>query len=1101
VRVLAGVRGACVKIIFLLICVYAFGVVFVSGEVLFADFSETDLEGDMSWGQFMDNCDEGGTPYSSGGFFDSIDVHLVIDTDKETITGSLSGRGSSDSQYTHLYTQEYSFEGSISGSAKRVYWGGHLWNWEFEADVELDLSFSTSYRCNTPTDGEYNWISREETVHVTKLLTMSTASDDNKQFMNFGISWKNYDDQFSTPISFYLTHKNENDQRRAILPLEMPDPIDLSIEVGGPEYVGKGSNGEVFDLEVSGEQRGMVKKVYWYFRNWDESFGEYRWFETFEQTNLDELVIDSGKIAEWMNRVDQFGETSNNGKSLRMQVSVEFERDEYEWLLLTKGYNFTVTSGEVVEESRYKITGLNQPMKFIQVEIESNKGSHETFADEDGYFVIPPNLADSSEMDLSIKFAYQNKEKEYFRIYSGKVDEPEPLVLILLIKDGKIESAELDNHVGFNTITFKMSPAKLDDIVLDTYLLERGLHTYISIYHHITEALEFYTEHLGEDLTYKLPIGIYPFYEEGDRIAYLFNEAQVGIVFHVSESDHDSPNRPVNREYHEFSHYVMHSLYGFVPGASTLADSTNHDGYLNVDTGDSYSEGFAHFMSVIINEYYSEKSGIPYVPDQCGVMGSLEDNMMPWEKRGKGEEWAIAGVLWDLYDTDSHITKAVESKEVITGEMFDKMLIEADLNDNGKLDEFELAYHRMNPNWNRHSIFQQSYLENDKNGDELFDKEELESILRYEEEDLESYLNKADKNKNGVVDYDEALSYIGAQEFERFSKKISERDREWIANELKKSGSQTELDRIGFIQFSKTKQKVDETVIIPLNEIWSILRTPKKNFYEVYQAFIEKYPHLKMEIDKIFQAHGFWQDKNPGNGKLDENEPYRDTNKNGEYDEGEPFVDYPINGFKYDLGEVIGPAANYDRQERRSTVELPGQRVKVGNSVPFYRVTVVYYSDGINSSLVPLRIVEYEVENKDGFIYVPFPPEAYDAIISIEPVDVDFTRELKVSSIEFHHNYTDYVEKGYYVEHDFNIIGEIPDPPVNPYFVDFSREEQPPTDTETEPSPSPTQSPEPELSPSPSPKPESPGGIPGFPIEAIFMGMLLGVLLIWYSRR
>jgi hypothetical protein len=36
VRVLAGVRGACVKIIFLLICVYAFGVVFVSGEVLFA---------------------------------------------------------------------------------------------------------------------------------------------------------------------------------------------------------------------------------------------------------------------------------------------------------------------------------------------------------------------------------------------------------------------------------------------------------------------------------------------------------------------------------------------------------------------------------------------------------------------------------------------------------------------------------------------------------------------------------------------------------------------------------------------------------------------------------------------------------------------------------------------------------------------------------------------------------------------------------------------------------------------------------------------------------------------------------------------------------
>jgi len=28
-----------------------------------------------------------------------------------------------------------------------------------------------------------------------------------------------------------------------------------------------------------------------------------------------------------------------------------------------------------------------------------------------------------------------------------------------------------------------------------------------------------------------------------------------------------------------------------------------------------------------------------------------------------------------------------------------------------------------------------------------------------------------------------------------------------------------------------------------------------------------------------------------------------------------------------------------------------------------------------------------------------------------------------------------------------------------------------------------------------------PGGIPGFGIEAVLMGVLLSVLLIWYSRR
>jgi len=41
----------------------------------------------------------------------------------------------------------------------------------------------------------------------------------------------------------------------------------------------------------------------------------------------------------------------------------------------------------------------------------------------------------------------------------------------------------------------------------------------------------------------------------------------------------------------------------------------------------------------------------------------------------------------------------------------------------------------------------------------------------------------------------------------------------------------------------------------------------------------------------------------------------------------------------------------------------------------------------------------------------------------------------------------------------------------------------------------------PSPSPSPSPKPESPGGIPGFSIESVFVGVLLSVLMIWYSRR
>jgi len=1086
VRALAVIGRLFSRIFLVILFVSAFWVVGVSGEVLFADFTEADLEGSMSWGQFLDNCVEGGTPYNSGGFFDDIEMHLIVDTDKETVTGSLSG-GGSYSNNVNLYTQDYLFDGSISGTAKRTYWAGHMWEWVFEADVELDLSFSTSYRCNTATPGVYTWVSREETVHVTKMLRADTAADDNKQFGEFRISWKDYDEQYDTPISFTISYKNENEQRRAILPLEMPDPIDLSIEVSGPELIGKGSTGEVFRLDVSGEQQNMIKKVYWYLRDWDEGFGEYRWFKTFEQSNLNDLLIDSGEISEWMGRVNQFGESGVDGKSLRMQVSVEVQRDENEWILLTKGYNFTITSSEVVEEARYQITGLNQPLKFIQVEIESDKGAHETVTDKDGYFVIPPNIADASEIEVNINFVYQNNGKEYYKLLSGGGQE-DPVLLLLSVKNNLIDSVTLENHIGNNNVKLKASPTKLDDINLDVYLTsENGLNTYISIYQHTTEALEFYKDYLGEDLNYKLPIGIHPFEQPGEGIAYMYQEDKVGIVIYSVHSKHDSKYRPINREYHEFSHYAMHAIYGFLPGDPTTSESINHDGYLNPDTGDSYAEGFAHFMSVIINEYYMEKTGEPYDPDKCGAMGNLDDDMKPWEKNGRGEEWAIAGILWDLYDTDSHQTESKVAIEIELGDNFDKMLFEVDLDDNGKLETLELLYHVLTPLANRRGIYLRDYGEYDRNYDEVFDKEEIQYMFRLNEEGKTPFLEKADFDKDGEVNYDELFHYIGVQESERFSKQYTEAELESLIADMKKQGLPSEFDKQGWIDYNWKQLKQDESISLPFSEIWSILRTPKKNFYEVYQAFITKYPNHKTDIDSIFVKHGFWQDKNPGNGKIDENEPHIDKNNNDKLDEGEPFIDYPVDGFKYDIGEIIGPAADYIRQERKSTVELPGQKVKVDNSVPFFSVLIDYYSDGVNSSPVPLRIVEFEVENIDGYIYIPFPPEAYEAIITIEPIDVEFTRILQVSSQEFHQNYTDFVEQGFYVEHDFNVIGEIPEPPVNPYYVDFTSEEQPSTDTtETE-----TETPE---------EPDSQGGgIPSFPLVSMVLGV--SMLLLLYRKR
>ena len=344
--------------------VSAFCMAGVGAEVIVADFTENDLKGYMSWNNFLDNCVEGGTPYGGGTEFDSINVHLEIDTDKETLVGTLSG-GGRDDQYDHLYIQECSFVGTISGTAKRVYWAGYQWQWELKADVELDLSFSTSYRCLDDSTGEYYWKSREETVHITRVLTAPTSSDNNQEFMYFIINWGTPEQQ-ATPQTFFMTEKNDDERGRAILPLEMPDAVDLEVMVGGPEQIGRGDSGATFDLEVKGEDSDRVQKVHWYFYYFDEGFDEYRWFESFEREDLSDLAMDSSKIEDWMEYLDNYGKTVDGVKVLPMQLYVELEAGESEWLEVSKLFNFTLSSAHscrftlvVPEEMDVYPTGKN----------------------------------------------------------------------------------------------------------------------------------------------------------------------------------------------------------------------------------------------------------------------------------------------------------------------------------------------------------------------------------------------------------------------------------------------------------------------------------------------------------------------------------------------------------------------------------------------------------------------------------------------------------------------------------------------------------------------------------------------------------------------
>ncbi len=134
--------------------------------------------------------------------------------------------------------------------------------------------------------------------------------------------------------------------------------------------------------------------------------------------------------------------------------------------------------------------------------------------------------------------------------------------------------------------------------------------------------------------------------------------AASGIYFGSTASLFSEAEAPNNAEYHEYAHHVMDEAlsmpnYHYDRNAKEWVDN-NHNGTYNHCSADSWVEGFAEFMS--LETQYSAG-----VPKRCGgqeayryCVGSTSfDLEMNYQARGKKEELAVAGILWDLYDNSA----------------------------------------------------------------------------------------------------------------------------------------------------------------------------------------------------------------------------------------------------------------------------------------------------------------------------------------------------------------------------------------------------------------------------------------------------------------
>jgi len=125
-----------------------------------------------------------------------------------------------------------------------------------------------------------------------------------------------------------------------------------------------------------------------------------------------------------------------------------------------------------------------------------------------------------------------------------------------------------------------------------------------------------------------------------------------------------SGDKPDNNIWHEMGHYWWLQIYGkFIEGKPD--PNNNHGGWDNGSTTDSLQEGFAEFTSMLISEHYGDPK--PYMYLLSGDNTNLELDKQLWgpfmallEPDGtikdfssldpSDEEFAIAGLLWDLHD-------------------------------------------------------------------------------------------------------------------------------------------------------------------------------------------------------------------------------------------------------------------------------------------------------------------------------------------------------------------------------------------------------------------------------------------------------------------
>ena len=180
------------------------------------------------------------------------------------------------------------------------------------------------------------------------------------------------------------------------------------------------------------------------------------------------------------------------------------------------------------------------------------------------------------------------------------------------------------------------------------------------IYFHIKEAADLFNENLGFKFNFSMPVEFYGYRPGGGPLFYCpqnmgdcsFNSLITKINSPVARTAFNAGGIP-DMHIHEFGHHVMaDSLIGGdnAPPPSGPGFVGNHQGINNGLSSDSWDEGFASFVPLITKDIKLNDPNPSFLMTKGAPAGTDMEWNFQVTNGMSGEESAVTGILWDLYD-------------------------------------------------------------------------------------------------------------------------------------------------------------------------------------------------------------------------------------------------------------------------------------------------------------------------------------------------------------------------------------------------------------------------------------------------------------------